>query len=600
MERNMAPLDAPARDEERQRQIRQAEELLFSTPTPRSFVKDLFRGRCIADCVMPYPTVADAERPKLDAVIRELVAFCDAQLDPEAIDRQADIPRTVIDGLARLGVLGMTAPEAIGGKGFSQLAYGRVLEELGRRCSSTSIFVNAHHSIGMRALLLFGSDEQKRRWLPDLVHGRKLAAFALTEPEAGSDAANVQTRATPSDDGDAYLLNGEKRYITNGAIADVLTVMARTPVPGNSETAITAFLVTPDTPGFRVVEARMPKLGIRGTATARLAFENMRVSKANVLGPLGKGLKVALTVLDFGRTTFGACCTGTAKTCLQLAIEHASTRRQFGQTLGEFELIQKKLARMAAWTYAMESMTTVTAGLIDRTRDDYMLETAILKVYSTEALWTIVNDAFQIYGGAAYFADKPLERMLRDARINQIGEGANEVLTSFIALVGIRPVAEELRKVRDALQHPWNERATIVRFLQSQVSMRLGPGVVPTRNGSLAAQSRRFARLVRRFAAKVVRLLIRHREQILERQLVQERIADAAGALYAYACVLSRLDAESQTDAADHMRATSDHASALLALEMSAAQIHAFLQSHEASLDAPMVATAVRLLARRQ
>ena len=429
-------------------QVRQAEDLLFSGPQRRSVAKGLFWGKLAGDLILPYPRLSDVERPRVATAIRDLKAFCDAHLDPAEIDRRADIPRTVIDGLAGLGVLGMTAPESVGGRGFSQLAYCRVLEELGSRCSSTSIFVNAHHSIGMRALLLFGSTEQKARWLPDLVAGRKLAAFALTEPEAGSDAANVQTTAMPSADGMHYVLNGEKRYITNGAIADVLTVMARTPLPGREETQVTAFLVTPDMPGFRIVEPRMEKLGIRGTATARLAFDNMRVPKDNILGPLGKGLKVALTVLDFGRTTFGACCTGMAKTCLRLAAEHARTRIQFGRPLGAFELVQEKLARMAAWIYAMQAMTAVTAGLIDRGLDDYMLETAILKVYSTQALWTIVNDAFQVFGGPAYFTDQPLERMLRDARINLIGEGANEVLTSFIALVGMRDPAEELRGVR--------------------------------------------------------------------------------------------------------------------------------------------------------
>ena len=189
---------------------------------------------------------------------------------PERIDREADIPREVIDGLAELGVLGMTAPTEFGGRGFSQMGYCRVLEVIGARCSSTAIFVNAHHSIGMRALLLFGTDEQKRKWLPDLVSGRKLAAFALTEPEAGSDAANVQTigdadRPTAA----ASCSTAKSDTSPTAAIADMLTVMARTPVPGSDETAVTAFLVTPDMPGFQVVEPRMEKLGIRGTATAR-------------------------------------------------------------------------------------------------------------------------------------------------------------------------------------------------------------------------------------------------------------------------------------------------------------------------------------------
>src|SRR4051794_14203060 len=341
----------------REQQIKQAEELLFSGPQRLGVAKGLFWGRFVADWVMPYPQLSAEERPKVDAALGELRRFCDASLDPASIDRQADIPRSVIDGLGKLGVLGMTAPESLGGRGFSQQAYCKILEELGSRCSSTSIFVNAHHSIGMRALLLFGTEEQKKRWLPTLVSGETLAAFALTEPEAGSDAANVQTTATPSEDGSHYILNGQNRYITNGAIAGVLTVMARTPVPGRDGTAVSAFLVTPDMPGFRVVEPRMEKLGIRGTATAKLAFEDMPVPKENILGPLGKGLKVALTVLDFGRTTFGACCTGSAKTCLALAIQHARTRRQFGRTLGEFEMVRSMIARMAASTYAMEAMT---------------------------------------------------------------------------------------------------------------------------------------------------------------------------------------------------------------------------------------------------
>src|SRR5207302_627305 len=249
----------------------------------------------------------------------------------------------VIAGLAQLGVLGATVPEAVGGKGFSQYANTKIMEVIGGHDAGVAVFVNAHHSIGIRALLLFGTEEQKRRWLPDLVSGKKLGAFALTEPEAGSDAANVQTTATPTADGSAYILNGEKRYITNGGIAQVLTVMARTPVPGSAQTKVTAFLVTPDMPGFEVTEARMPKCGIRGTATARLAFHDMPVPAENVLGQVGKGLRVALTVLDFGRTTFGAGCTGTAKACLRAAVRHATTRAQLQQTPGEFELVKKKI-----------------------------------------------------------------------------------------------------------------------------------------------------------------------------------------------------------------------------------------------------------------
>src|SRR5438034_428909 len=472
----------------RSQQIGAAEELLFAGPQKLGVAKGLFLGRFVANWVMPYPTVSREEAPELNDSLARLRAFLDEHLDPAAIDRQADIPREVIDGLARLGVFGMTAPREVGGSELSQMAYCRVMEEIGSRCASTSIFVNVQHSIGMRALVLFGTPEQQRRWLPPLVRGEQLAAFALTEAEAGSDAANIQTFARPDADGSHFLLNGEKRYITSGAIAQVLTVMARMPVPGKEEPAITAFLVTPDMPGFVVLEPRMEKLGIRGTATARLAFRDMPVPKENILGAPGKGLKVALTVLDFGRVTFGASCTGAAKTCLRLAVQHANARRQFGRTLGEFELIQKKIARMAAYAYAMEAMTTVTASLIDRGLEDYMLETAMLKVFTTEALWEIVNESFQIHGGSAYFTDKPLERIFRDARINQIAEGANEVLKSFMALVGIRAPGRQFQELQEALQHPWGEWRKMWLLGLDRIDAAVRPPNIKVRHPQLRPQ----------------------------------------------------------------------------------------------------------------
>lgn len=533
---------------QRQKEIQQAEELLFAGPQALGFAKGLFQGHFVSNWVMPYPRIRAAQQTELDKTLTELREFLDAKLDPVAIDRNADIPREVIDGLGRVGVLGMTAPAEYGGRGFAQMANCKVLEEIGSRCASTSVFVNAHHSIGIRALLLFGTHDQKQKWLPKLVNGEQLGAFALTEKEAGSDAANVQMTATPSADGSHFILNGEKRYITNAAIAQVLTVMARTPVPGKTgKDAITAFLVTPDMTGFEILEARMPKMGIRGTATGRFALRDVKVPKENILGPQGKGLKIALTVLDFGRTTFGACCTGAAKTCLRLAVQHANTRKQFNKTLGNFHLVKKKIARIAADAYAMEAMTTITASFIDRGLEDYMLETAMLKVFTTERLWECINDAFQIHGGSAYFNDLPLERMVRDARINQIGEGSNEVLTSFIALVGMRGPGMEFKEIYDTMLKP--SRAGIGRAWTAGMH-RLGAAVripdVPVRSTQLRSFATQLGRLIWRFNLAVNRCLIAYREPILDLQLVQERIANAAMDLFASTCVLSRWDSELQ------------------------------------------------------
>jgi alkylation response protein AidB-like acyl-CoA dehydrogenase len=521
-------------------QVAEAEELLFSGPQRLGVAKALYFGHFQGNLALPYPALdADAERATSEA-LAELRQFFDAKVDSVAIDRNADIPKDVVAGLGRLGVLGMTVPTQYGGQGFSQLQYLKIIEEIGARDSSIAVFVNASHSIGCRALLLEGSEAQKQRWLPGMARGELLSAFALTEPEAGSDAANVQTSAVPTADGSAYILNGEKRYITNGGIAHMLTVMARTPVPGGKDTKVTAFLVTPDMPGFKVVEARMPKCGIRGTATARLAFENLRVPTENVLGQLGKGLRLALTVLDFGRTTFGATCAGAAKSCLRHARQHVLTRRQFGQPLANFELVKKKLANMACHIFAMESMTAHCASLIDRGFEDYMLETAMLKVFATEHLWTIVNDTIQVFGGKAYFSDQPYERWMRDARINQIGEGANDVLRGFIALVGMRGVGENLKRVKETIYSPM----TWLRHGRNRLAARFFTPEVPVKNSVLLGhEAAELGRRVRDFGNAVYQVLFQHREAVFEKQLVQERIAEAAMDLYASACVIARLDA---------------------------------------------------------
>ncbi len=526
-----------------QQQKKQVEEMLAG-PEALGFAKSLFFGRFQGELLFPYPTLPPEQQRQADEAVEQVRAFCEEHIDAAAIDRNADIPRSVIDGLGRLGVLGMTAPKEFGGRGFGQQQYCKVMEVIGGHDASTAVFVNAHHSIGIRALLLFGTKEQQQRWLPDLVTGRKIAAFALTEPQAGSDAGNVQTTAIPSPDGSSYILNGEKRYITSGGIADVLTVMARTPFPGTDEWKVTAFLVTPDMPGFHVVEARMPKVGIRGTATARLAFKDMRVPAENVLGQVGKGLRIALTVLDFGRTTFGASCTGVAKTCLRLAIDHAKTRIQFKQPLAEFELVKKKIAFMAAHAFAMEATTTQCAAFIDSGNEDYMLETAMLKVWSTEHLWTIVNDTLQIYGGRGFFTDEPIERMMRDARLNQIGEGANDVLRAFIAVVGSKAVGEGFLKVLDALKRPWNHVGTLLEFGREQIASRLVTPQVPVQCRELTREARVLAGLVREFGLAVQWVLRKSKriEVFLTSQYQHERLADAACDLYAASCALSRLE----------------------------------------------------------
>jgi alkylation response protein AidB-like acyl-CoA dehydrogenase len=517
------------------KQIEEVNELLFDGPDKEGFAKDMFFGRFRSESIMPYPELPANAKAAGDSMVEKTKNFCREYIDPDQIDREAKIRDGVIKGLGNIGVLGMTIDKEHGGAGMSQFSYCRVMEVIGGHCGSTAVFVNAHHSIGLRALQLFGTEDQKAKWMAPLAAGDKLAAFALTEALAGSDASNVRTRAELSPDGEGYIINGEKRWITNGGVADVLTVMARTPDPSNPDGKITAFLVTPDMKGFEVLEERMEKVGIRGTATGRMKFTDMYVPKENILGEIGRGLKLALTVLDFGRTTFGACCTGAAKFCIERMVARANSRRQFGQTLGEFELVKGKIAEAVADMYAMESATYHTAALIDSGAEDYMVETAMIKVFASDQLWRIVNDCLQIWGGKGFFTDQPFERMMRDARLNLIGEGANDVLRCFIASVGSRHVGMELKgEGDDGMVKTWMNRVGIMG--ESFVAPK-----IPVKHEHLRYYARSLGKQIGQFSWQLKMALAKHQEGIINKQYLQARLGDIATELFMASCVYSRL-----------------------------------------------------------
>lgn len=539
--------------QQREAQYAQAEELFFKEGAVAGFAKGLFFGLFNSDIVFPYPQPNPQERDLIARKTAELKSFCEKHVNSVEIDQKCEIPQSVIDGLGEVGVLGAAVPVEFGGLGMSQTAYCKLLEVVGGHDASVSIFVNAHHSIGCRSLVLEGNDAQKAQWLSKVTSGKKIAAFALTEPEAGSDAGNVQTTATPTADGSAYILNGFKHYITNGGFADILTVMARTPKADGKGDEITAFLVTPDMPGFEVVLKSQPKCGVRGSMQARLKFTNMKVPKENILSKPGRGLKLALSILNFGRTTFGATCTGAGKVCVAAAARHANTRKQFGQTLGEFEMVKRKLANMAAETFALESATYVCAGLIDSGSSDYMLETAMLKVWASDSLWRTVNDCIQIFGGKAYFSDEPYERMMRDARINQIGEGANDVMRQFIAMYGFGTVG---KIVDNALKSPFSGMGALFKLAGDRLASRFKNPSVPVKNKQLEPYAKELSQRVKDFGAAVEGALVKHQKKILDKEYVQERLADACIELFNCACVLSRLDSElsnNSPDAAKHL-----------------------------------------------
>lgn len=526
-----------------EQQQRLAEELLFSDRISPSFAKKLFFGVFDPHLAFPFPETIHDETDKNRVFFAEVKQFIDNEIDPDWIDRHAEIPPSVINGLGKLGVLGMTIPQKHGGLGMSQQAYCHVSEWIAACCGSTALFVNAHQSIGLKALLLFGTEEQRNRWLSPLARGERLAAFSLTEPNAGSDAAGIETRAVYDKQRNVYVINGRKQWTTNGGMAHVLTVMAKTEIdtPEGKQDKITAFLVTPDMPGFHVTASALEKVGMRGTKTANLEFKDMVVPAANILGPIGGGLKVCLTVLDYGRTTFGATCTGAAKAVAEKGIEHARTRYQFNRPLASFGLVKKKIARMSALIYAMDATTYFTAGFVDAGVEDIMLESAILKVFSSEALWTILYDVMQIYGGRSFFTDQPFERIMRDSRLNMIGEGSNEVMRAFIAAVGMRDVGVQLKSLSEAVHHPIKKSSVILRQFSTMLR-RLCLPKISVESPELAVEAKMIAKGLRRFGFAVIRLLVHYRQEIIENQLELERIADSAIALYTSCAVLSKLD----------------------------------------------------------
>lgn len=504
----------------------------------QSFMKSLFHGVIAEDLIHPYPEMSHEERDNTNLVLDSIRKFFEAEVDSARIDREGAIPDSVLEGMKELGLFGTNIPQEYGGIGLSSRAYARVMQEIASLDASLAVTLGAHQSIGLKGILLYGTEDQKRRYLPKLATGELVAAFALTEPGAGSDAAAIQTRAEELPSGD-YRLSGSKIWITNGGFADIFTVFARTSPPEEGhKPKITAFLVER---GMGVESGpNEHKLGIRGSSTTEIFFDDIVVPKANVLGDPGRGFQVAMEVLNSGRLGLAAGCVGACRKLIKLSVDRVSERKAFGRPIGEFGLIKDKIAMMMADTFAIESMTYLTAGLADSRVPDYSLESAICKVYASEALWRVVNESLQIAAGIGYMKDYPYERLLRDARINLIFEGTNEILRCFIALSGMQGPGKELADVVRAMREPIKGFGLLSDFAIRKARSALGRERMTRTHPLLSREAVLFEEYTAELARNVDKVLRKHGKEIAEMQYTQRRIAEMAMDLYALAACLSR------------------------------------------------------------
>jgi alkylation response protein AidB-like acyl-CoA dehydrogenase len=558
--------------------------------TDQSVAKNLYFGEIVEENLFPYPEMRERDRellaPMADAIDDFLAPLAH---ELKQWDKDAHQPEEFIQQLREMGLFSLIIPEEHGGLALSNAAYARVLAQTSRHDSSVSLTIGAHSSIGMKGVLLFGDDEQKARYLPRLASGEMIAAFCLTESGAGSDAASIRTTAKKNADG-TWTLNGEKIWITNGGIAGLYTVFART----DSEAGkMTAFIVEAGWPGV----AHGPhedKMGIRASSTTTVSFADVIVPAENVLGGEGKGFKVAMSILNNGRTGLGGGAVGGMKTMIRLATAQAKDRKQFGKPIAEFGLIREKITQMMIDCFAAESAVWMVAHYIDSGCDDYSVEAAISKVFASEAIQRTAHEALQIAAGNGFMKEFPYEQVTRDSRILSIFEGTNEILRLYIALSGLKDVGASLSELKaavgDIFNNPIKGFGVLSGYAGKRIRNRTGLGtdrILSKLDPALQPAAKIYEKYTVELAKAADELLRLHGKKIADEQYQLKRLGDITIELFVGLCTLSRADALKKAGnphAAQAIRIAALHAQA--AKRRMATHIRAMARNEDEERDA--------------
>ncbi|XP_053199318.1 very long-chain specific acyl-CoA dehydrogenase, mitochondrial [Scomber japonicus] len=514
----------------------------------KSFAVSIFKGQIATPQVFPFPSVMNEEQEQF---LRELVGpvakFFEEVNDPAKNDALEKVEDQTMEGLKEMGAFGLQVPADLGGLGLTNTQYARLVEIVGSHDLGVGITLGAHQSIGFKGILLFGNPAQKEKYLPKLATGETIAAFCLTEPASGSDAASIKTTAIQSPCGQYFTLSGGKIWISNGGLAEIFTVFAKTPMKdpktGEMKDKITAFIVERS---FGGVTHGPPekKMGIKASNTAEVYFDNVRVPADCVLGEVGGGFKVAMNILNNGRFGMAAALSGTMKGVITKAVDHAANRTQFGSKIHTYGAIQEKMARMAMLHYVTESMAYMISGNMDSGATEFQIEAAISKIFASEAAWTVTDECIQVMGGMGFMKDPGVERVMRDLRIFRIFEGTNDILRLFVALNGFQNAGNQLKSLQKAMKNPLGNAGLLAGEITKRAKRKAGLSTGLTLQGTvhpeLAHSGELTVKAIEQFGAVIEELLIKHGKKIIDEQFVLKRVADCAIDLYAMIVVLSR------------------------------------------------------------